>query len=268
MFDFTSELSIRQQASILDCTRHKLYYKQVLNDDSEIANLIRDAYLYSDCRYGYRKIAAALRASGNEVNHKKVLRIMREIGIQGIYQKKKFNLSIANKEHKVYPYLLGDLKIERPNQVWATDITYIKINNYFMYFIAIIDLYSRYIISYDLSNSLEASFCINILKKALEIAIPGIFNTDQGSQFTDHDFIQVLKDNAVDISMDHTGRCFDNIFIERLWRTLKYESIYYYCPEDIKSLIKCLKEFVVWYNTQRLHQALKYRVPADVYFAR
>ena len=143
-----------------------------------------------------------------------------------------------------------------------------QLHNYFMYFIAIIDLYSRYIISYDLSNSLEASFCVNLLKKALEIAVPDIFNTDQGSQFTDHDFIQVLKDNAIEISMDHTGRCFDNIFVERLWRTLKYESIYYYRPEDIKSLIKCLKEFVIWYNTLRLHQALSYKVPADMYFTR
>jgi putative transposase len=268
MFEFDSELSIRRQAEILNFTRSRLYYKSVLSDDSMVANLIRDVYLSSDCRYGYRKIAAALKNQGDIVNRKKVLRIMREIGIEGLYPKKRMNISIADTEHKIYPYLLNDLKIEKANQVWATDVTYIKIDTYFMYFIAIIDLYSRYIVSYDLSNSLEVGFCINALKRALNVANPDIFNTDQGSQFTCHDFIEELKNRGIRISMDHTGRCFDNIFIERLWRTLKQESIYYYRPDNIRSLIKCLKEFVVWYNNIRLHQALKYRTPAGVYFGK
>lgn len=230
--------------------------------------MIRDIYLSSDCRYGYRKIEAVLKNKGEIINGKKVLRIMREMEIEGLYPKRRINLSIADKEHKIYPYLLKDLKIEKANQVWATDVTYIKINGYFMYFTAIIDLYSRYIVSYDLSNSLEVGFCINALKIALAAAIPEIFNTDQGSQYTCHDFIEVLKNSGINISMDHVGRCFDNIFIERLWRTLKQESIYYYRPDTIKALIKCLEEFVVWYNSVRLHQALKYRTPADVYFNR
>ena len=211
-------------------------------------NLIRDVYLSSDCRYGYRKGTASLKKQGDIVNRKKVLRIMREIGIKGIYPKRKLNISIQDKEHRIYPYLLNDLNIERVNQVWATDITYIKTDSYFMYFIAIIDLYSRYIISYYLSNSLEAGFCINALKFALVDASPDIFNTDQGSQFTCHDFIKELEKLGIKISMDHTGRCFDNIFIERLWRTLKHECIYYYRPNDIKSLVKNLKDFVIWYN--------------------
>jgi len=135
-----------------------------------------------------------------------------------------------------------------------------------MYFIAIVDLYSRYIISYNLSNSLETGFCVSALEEALKKAKPDIFNTDQGSQFTDHDFIKTLGD-TIKISMDHVGRCFDNIFVERLWRTLKQEAIYYYRPETIPSLIKCLTEFVYWYNNIRLHESLNYKVPANVYFA-
>jgi putative transposase len=156
MFEFGSDLSIRRQAEILNFNRSRLYYKSLLSDDSVVANLIRDIYLSSDCRYGYRKVAAALKNQGDIVNRKKVLRIMHEMGIEGLYPKRKINISIADKEHKIYPYLLNDVKIERANQVWATDITYIKIDNYFMYFMAIIDLYSRYIASYNLSNSLEA----------------------------------------------------------------------------------------------------------------
>jgi len=267
MLEFNCDLSIRKQAKILNVGRSQLYYKQAIADDSIIANLIRDIYLSSDCRYGYRKIAAELKREGNIANTKKVLRIMREIGIKGIYPKKKIRAANKDKENKIYPYLLKDLKIEKANQVWATDITYIRVDNYFMYFVAIIDLYSRYIISYDLSNSLEAVFCISTLKVALSIANPEIFNTDQGSQFTCGEFVKELEKLGIKISMDHKGRCFDNIFVERLWRTLKQESIYYYCPNDIKSLTKNLEEFVDWYNNKRLHQSLKYKTPAEVYFA-
>ena len=159
MFEFGSELSIRKQAEILNFTRSRLYYRSVLSDDSVVANLIRDVYLSSDCRYGYRKIAAALKNQGDVINRKKVLRIMRGMGIEGLYPKRKIKTSVADKEHKIYPYLLNDLKIEKANQVWATDLTYIKIDTYFMYFIAIIDLYSRYIVS----NSRLLFICLNIL---------------------------------------------------------------------------------------------------------
>jgi len=250
MIEFGAEMSIRKQAELLNFERTSLYYKPVLNDDSATANLIRDAYLSSDCRYGYRKITAVLHNQGNIVNRKKI------------------KTTFTGKENKIYPYLLKDLKIERANHVWATDITYIKMNGYFMYFIAIIDLYSRYIIGYDLSNSLEASFCIRALIESFENGMPEIFNTDQGSQFTDNDFVKELNDRRVKISMDHTGRCFDNIFVERLWRTLKQEAIYYYRPESIVALEECLKKFVFWYNNERLHQSLKYKTPADIYFAR
>ncbi len=236
MFELNLDLSIRKQANLLNVPRTKLYYKPIMNDDSEIANLIREIYLSSDCRYGYRKVTAGLRHQGRAVNSKKVLSIMQEMGIQGIYPKKSICTSAKNNEHKIYPYLLADLEINKINQVWATDITYIKVNNKFTYFMAIIDLYSRYIISYALSHSLEAEFCIAILEEALNKGAPEIFNTDQGCQFTSNDFTSKLRDKDIHISMDHKGRCFDNIFVERLWRTLKQEVIYYYRPESIKSL--------------------------------
>jgi putative transposase len=266
MIDYSADLSIRKQASILGLQRSKLYYKPIINADSEIANLIREVYLGSDCRYGYRKITAALRQGGQVVNNKKVLKTMQEIGIEGLYPKRNVKTTIAAKEHKIYPYLLKDLEINRVNQVWATDITYIRMNGYFMYFIAIIDLHSRYILSYNLSNSLEAGFCLSTLKEALSSAKPEIFNSDQGCQFTSNDFVNELEIQFIKISMDHAGRCFDNIFIERLWRTLKQEVIYYYRPETIQELEKYLQDFVLWYNNHRLHQSLKYKTPASVYF--
>jgi len=251
MIDNESNLSIRQQAWLLGLQRSKLYYKPIINEDSEIANLIRDIYLSSDCRYGYRKVTAALHNNGKVINNKKVLRIMREMGIEGLYPKRNIKTSTKNTEHRIYPYLLTDLEINRVNQVWATDITYIRMNGYFMYFIAIIDIHSRYILSYDLSNSLEAGFCLLALKEALISRVPEIFNSDQGCQFTSNEFVNELERRQIKISMDHTGRCFDNIFIERLWRTLKQEVIYYYRPETLKELEKHLQDFVIWYNNHR-----------------
>jgi putative transposase len=259
------QLSIRQQAAILNICRSTIYYAPLLSKDSEVANLIREIYLSSDCRYGYRKVTAALDHQGHTINHKKVLRLMQDMGIQGLYPRKFKNTSLKT-SNNIYPYLLEGLEITRPNQVWATDITYIALQNRFMYFIAIIDIYSRYIVAHELSANLEASFCIETLKMALTVAIPIIFNTDQGTQFTSAGFIGVLQQHGIQISMDHKGRCFDNIFAERLWRTVKQEAVYYYRPETVKDLEKCLNNFVKWYNHQRLHQSLRYQTPASVYF--
>ncbi|WP_339052645.1 IS3 family transposase [Candidatus Lariskella endosymbiont of Epinotia ramella] len=267
MLEICADISIRRQAELLNIPRTKLYYKPVISDESEIANLIREIYLLSDCRYGYRKITADLHNQGKIINAKKVLRIMQEMEIEGLYPKSYRNTTIKNPEHKIYPYLLSGIEINRINQVWASDITYIKINGKFMYFTAIIDLHSRYIIGYDLSYSLEAGFCIALLERALATRVPEIFNTDQGSQYTSSEFIQKLQLKNVSISMDHVGRCFDNIYVERLWRTLKQEVIYYYRPDDIGSLEKRIEEFVPWYNNKRLHQALKYRTPASIYLS-
>ena len=259
------DLSIREQSKLLAINRSNFYYKNSINNDTEIANLIRELYLESDCRYGYRKIARCLKVEHSLiVNQKKVLRIMQELDIQGLYPKKHSKTTIKDKV-SVYPYLLKNLDINRPDLVWATDITYISLPNRFMYFIAIVDIYSRYILSYELSSTLEAIFCINALKEALKTGAPLIFNTDQGSQFTSNEFIEVLLKSGIKISMDHKGRCFDNIFVERLWRTLKQESIYYYRPETVLELEHCIEEFVSWYNNKRLHQSLNYRTPQSVY---
>ena len=237
----------------------------MIGDETITANMIAEIYVASDCRYGYRKITAEMRRQNMLVNHKKVLRMMKTMNIQGLYPKKSARTSIPLKGHKIYPYLLEELLITRVNQVFATDITYIFIDNRFVYFVAIIDLYSRYILSYELSPYMEAGFCVYALKVALNIATPEIFNTDQGAQFTSNDFIKELSDKNIKISMDHKGRCFDNIFVERLWRTLKQEAIYYYRPSSIAELSIVIKNFVDFYNNKRLHQSLGYKTPAEVY---
>lgn len=258
-------LSLRHQCRLLGVNRSSLYYKALINDESELANLIMELYIKSDCRYGYRKITHSLQQEYNViVNHKKVLKIMQDVGVQGLYPKK-FTKTTTKGSNTVFPYLLKNIKINKPNYVWATDITYIAMPNRFMYFIAIIDLYSRYIIAYELSANLAACFCVDTLNAALSTATPMIFNTDQGSQFTSQAFIQALQKANVQISMDHKGRCFDNIFVERLWRTLKQESIYYYRPETLVELEKCIHEFVFWYNNERLHQSLNYQTPKSIY---
>ena len=243
-----------------------MYYKTIIDKDDEMANMIRDIYLESDCRYGYRKIGKELRFNNIKINFKKVLRIMRDIGLKGSYPRRNINTSKADKEHKIYPYLLESLCINRPNQVWATDITYINISGKFVYFIAIIDLHSRYILSKNLSTIMDAKFCIEALRKALEKNKPEIFNTDQGSQFTSEDFTSELRKADVKISMDHKGRCFDNIIIERFWRTLKQEAIYFYRPNNIEELELVLEDFIGWYNYKRRHQSLEYKMPAEIYY--
>jgi putative transposase len=262
-----SELSIRRQSELLNINRSRIYYRSILCDESELMHLIEEIYRSSDCRYGYRKVHAALTQLNRHVNKKKIQRLMQEMGIQGLYPKKHCKLSQGNPVHTKYPYLLEGLTINHANQVWATDITYIKLPERMMYFIAIIDLYSRYIVHYGINHSLEADFYVYILSEALKKGAPDIFNTDQGSQFTSKAFIDVLSFNKVKISMDHKGRCFDNIFVERLWRTIKQEAVYYYRPSNIRELEKILNEFVTWYNQERLHQALDYQKPAEVYFS-
>lgn len=266
MLEKTHEhLSLRSQCRLLGLNRSNLYYKPLINNDSEIANLIKEIYLKSDCRYGYRKITNSLVTEYNKhVNHKTVLKIMRDMGIQGLFPRK-FRKTTIKDGSSVFPYLLSGVNINKPDYAWATDITYIAMPGRFMYFTAIIDIYSRYIISYELSSNLTAAFCINTLNDALAKGTPLIFNTDQGSQFTSNEFVNTLQKANIQISMDHKGRCFDNIFVERLWRTLKQESIYYYRPETLVELERCIDEFVNWYNNVRLHQSLGYKTPNSVY---
>lgn len=197
------------------------------------------------------------------INPKRVRRLMQTMGIQGLYPKKKTTL--PNKEHKIYPYLLKNYEIKRPNEVWSADITYIPMRKGFMYLVAIIDWYSRFIISWELSNTLESSFCIESLEKALKLGTPIIFNTDQGVQFTSNDFITILLNSNIMISMDGKGRYLDNIFIERYWRTLKQEEIYRNAYESVPELYDRLQKYFYYYNNERPHQSLDYKTPYEVH---
>ena len=250
----------------MDVCRSSLYYEPIILDETWLANMIFEIFQESDCRYGYRKIVKQLHKNNIIVNHKKIYRLMSEMNLTGLYPAKKLKHLQYKSMNQIYPYLLENVDIISPNQVWATDITYIKLPDRFMYFSAVIDLYSRYIISYDLSHSLKIESTLLNLNNALKINTPGIFNTDQGSQYTSNQFINILKSANINISMDHKGRFFDNILMERFWRTLKQECIYYYKPETISDLENILGDFINWYNNKRLHQSLNYGIPAEIYF--
>jgi putative transposase len=258
-------LSIRKQCALLGVSRSRLYYRPLINDESELANRISELYEGSGCRYGYRKIQAALLDQNILINKKKVQRIMGVLELKGLAPKRRLTGLATQTGHRIYPYLLDGLVITERDQVWATDITYIKIPGKFMYLIAIIDLYSRYVVTYGITHSLDKEFYVCVLQQALNKSRPQIFNSDQGCQFTSHDFVNLLLQNNIAISMDHKGRCFDNIYIERFWRTLKQEAIYYYRPETIDELVKCISSFIHWYNHERKHQALCYQTPAQRY---
>ena len=215
--------------------------------------------------YGARKIAAWLKSQGQRVNRKRVRRLMRIMGLKAIYRHPRTSKPAPG--HKIYPYLLGDLRITRPNQVWAADITYIPMAHGFLYLVAIIDWYSRYVLSWRLSNTLDADFCIEALEEALTKGKPDIFNTDQGSQFTSEAFTGLLQQHGVRISMDGKGSYNDNLFIERLWRSVKYEEVYLKAYQDGREARIGLGNYFRFYNTERPHQALDYRTPAEVYSA-
>ncbi len=208
-------------------------------------------------------MTAWLQAQGHSVNHKRVARLLRLMGLEAIYQKPQ--LSQPGAGHQIYPYLLRGLKIERCNQVWSTDITYIRLHGGFVYLTAVIDWYSRYVLSWQVSTTLETEFCTSALNQALEQATPEIFNTDQGVQFTSQAFTSILKERKIAISMDGRGRALDNIFVERLWRSVKYEEVYLYDYESVLQAITSLDKYFKFYNHERLHQSLNYQTPAAVY---
>lgn len=257
---------VRRQCELLGLNRSGLYYQ--MRPESEynllLMSLLDEEYTRHPCK-GVVKMVKYLEEFGHHVNPKRVRRLLRQMGIIAIYPKK--NLSKPNLEHKVYPYLLKDLDVVRPNQVWCTDITYIRLLQGFIYLVAVMDWHSRYVLSWKISNSLDASFCVESLQDALlYYGSPEIFNTDQGSQFTSVAFTDILLANDVQISMDAKGRAFDNIFIERLWRTVKYEEVFLH---DYRSVIEAktkLGEYFCYYNYERHHQALDYKKPAEIYF--
>lgn len=214
--------------------------------------------------YGVPKMTAWLTRQGYHVNVKRVRRLMRLMGLFAVYPKPW--LSKTDNGHKKYPYLLKDLVIDRPDQVWSTDITYIRLAHGFIYLVAVMDWFSRYVLSFEVSTTLDKEFCIKALDKALRHSKPEVFNTDQGSQFTSTEFTEKLEASEVKISMDGRGRVFDNIFVERLWRTVKYEEVYLKSYQTVTEAKAELKKYFHFYNTERLHESLGYKTPYEVYF--
>ncbi len=214
--------------------------------------------------YGVRRMTRWLIEQGFAVNRKRVRRLMRLMALAAVYPKPR--LSQATKEHRKYPYLLRGLLIDRPNQDWATDITYNRLSSGFVYLVAVIDLYSRYVLSWEISTTLDTEFCIKALQKALMVSTPEIFNTDQGTQFTSEEFIKILAEKEIKISMDGKGRAFENIFVERLWRTVKYEEFYLHSYQTAKEARINLEKYFQFYNDERYHQALEYKTPEEIYF--
>jgi len=253
-----------RQCELLDISRSSVYYNPVEASEYELGlmELIDRQYLQTPF-YGSRKMTACLRRQGHQVNRKRVQRLMRRMGIEAIYRRP--NTSRRDSGHKVYPYLLRGLQIDKVNQVWATDITYIPMARGFMYLVCIMDWHSRYVLSWRLSNTLEADFCVDALEEALSSVVPGIFNTDQGSQFTSEAFTSVLSNRGVQISMDSAGSYMDNVFVERLWRSVKYEEVYLKVYESVAEARAGIGAYLNFYNNERPHQALDYRTPAQVF---
>jgi putative transposase len=258
------ELGIARQCLLLDLPRSTYYYEPAPETPENLAlmRLIDEEYT-DHPEKGSRRMAVRLKELGHDVNRKRVQRLMRLMGLEAIYPKP--NLSVRDQSHKVYPYLLRNVTIDRVDQVWSTDITYIPLVSGFMYLAAVIDWYSRYVLAWRLSNTLDGNFCVELLDEALDRGRPEIFNTDQGVQFTASAFTGRLEQAGVQVSMDGKGRCLDNVFVERLWRTVKYEDVYLRNYERVPELSAGLGRFFPYYNESRPHQSLEYRAPGAVW---
>lgn len=262
------EITVKRQCELLGIQRSGLYYTAALETEEDfwLKREIDRVYTMWPF-YGSRRITAYLnRTYERGWNRKRIQRLMREMGIQGVGPGP--NTSKPHAEHVIYPYLLRGLSIVQPNQVWSTDITYIPMHRGYMYLVAVMDWFSRYVLSWELSNTQDTQFCLNALEKALNQGLPEIFNTDQGSQFTSRPFTSHLIQNNIQISMDGRGRALDNIFVERLWRTVKYENIYLNDYQTVRELDVGLRQYFEFYNRERLHQSLDYRTPFEVHFSR
>ena len=262
-----ADLSIVAQCRLLKVARSSLYWRSATmsEDDLRLMRRIDELYLAAPF-YGARRMVAVLRRDGWTVNRKRVRRLMRVMRIEAIYQKP--NTSRRHPEHQVYPYLLRGLVIDRPNQVWCADITYIPLAKGFVYLVAVMDWFSRRVLAWRLSTGMDTGFCVEALQEALDrYGLPDIFNTDQGVQFTSATFTGVLEASGVRISMDGKGRYLDNIFIERLWRSLKYEDIYIKAYASVPEARRGVGDWLNFYNDERLHQALGYRTPREVFQA-
>ena len=260
-----TDYSVRQQCSILDLSRSSWYYEPVpLSEDDRILMDLLDAQYTKTPFYGVRNMTVYLNKAGHAIGKDHTRTLLRKMGLVAIFPKP--NLSKPHPENRIYPYLLRDLDVTRPNQVWCADITYIKLAWGFAYLVAIVDWYSRCVLSWRLSNTLEADFCIEALREAIDkYGHPDIFNSDQGTQFTSQDFINVLVTNNISISMDGRGSYLDNIFVERLWRTVKYQNVYLKGYQTIPEARSGLAEYFEFYNKERFHQSLDNETPWAVY---
>jgi putative transposase len=260
------ELAVSTQAELLSLNRSSLYYQPVPPSEEEIAlkhriDQISTAYPF----YGYRKITKQLQLEGMQVNHKAVARHMREMGLEAVYPGP--NLSKRAHQAGIYPYLLKNISASTPNHIWGIDITYIRLSKGWMYLVAVLDWYSRYVVSWEVDQTLQLPFVLEAVTRAFQVATPDIWNSDQGSHFTSTPYITLLEEHGVRISMDGRGRALDNIFTERLWRTIKYEEVYLKYYESPRQARQELATYLRFYNERRLHQALAYRTPAELYFA-
>lgn len=264
-----SEISLSRQTELLDISRSSVYYNPIVSEaDLRAMNAIDK--IYTDCPfYGHRRIKPELKEEYNiEIGKKKIIALMKKMGLNAVYPQKKISLSERDKGHRKFPYLLKDKPILRPNHVWGTDITYIRLKNGFAYLSAILDWFSRYVISWKLSPVLENDFCVQALEEALKINIPDIHNSDQGVQYTSLDYVNILQDKKIEISMDGRGRCMDNIFTERLWRSVKYENVYLNDYLNFDEANDGLKDYFKFYNEKRRRQSLDYKTPTAAYFGK
>jgi putative transposase len=262
-----SDLSIRRQCELLGLNRSDLYYEPVgeSEENLRLMRLIDEQYTRTPF-YGSRKMTKWLVTEGYAVNRKRISRLMEVMGIEAVYPKPK--LSQPGEGHMIYPYLLRGITVGYINQVWSTDITYIRMAQGFVYLVAVMDWFSRYVLSWSLSLTMEIDFCMEALRSALRRGRPEIFNSDQGAQFTSQKFTAELAAKEIAISMDGRGRCMDNIFIERLWRSLKYEEVYLKDYESVTEARTGIERYFRFYNQERIHQSLDYRTPAAIYLAR
>jgi putative transposase len=260
------DLSVREQCRLLGLARSTVYYEPQGPSGSDLAVMRRlDEQYTATPFYGVERMTASLHRLGIRIGHNRVRRLLRVMGLEAIYPKPRLSVP-GGPGHRIYPYLLRGMRIERPNQVWSADITYIRLSQGFVYLMAVLDWFSRYVVSWSLSTTLDAWFCVQALREALRVGRPQIFNTDQGSQFTSGDWIAELTSAGVRISMDGRGRAFDNIFTERLWRSVKYEEVYLKDYGDVDAARQGLGEYLAFYNTDRPHQGLGYRTPWEVHY--
>lgn len=265
MIEPTSQISVSRQCDLLDVARSSYYYENAGESEfnMNLMRMIDEQYLKTPF-YGSPRMTEVLKRKGYDVNHKRIERLMRVMGMAAVYPKRR--TSQPQPENRIYPYLLDHLEISRPDHVWASDITYIRLLHGFVFLVAVMDWFSRYILAWELSIFLDKEFCLTALDRALGISRPEIFNSDQGGQFTSLDFTGRLEAKGIRISMDGRGRVFDNIFIERLWRTVKYEEVYLHAYETVGQARQRLADYFMFYNTERLHSSLGYRTPREIYF--